>query len=137
MTALKDMRPQVLVMDDAEELLGQLREALEDEGYRVLASPTVIDLDGIKRLTLDLILLDLDFAGEPQGLPILRRLRGDRAVAGVPVIVCAAAVETIRRLGPGNGGEGVGLVLKPFDLDELLQEMHALQRWRAERAQSA
>ncbi len=136
MTAVDGARPHVLVMDDAEEIRGLLRDALEDEGYRVSASPTVIDLDGVKRLAPDLILLDLVFAGEQRGLPFLRRLRGDRSVAGMSVIVRSAAVGAIRRLGPGDGGEGVGLVLKPFDLDELLREMRALQRWRAERARS-
>lgn len=127
MTAAGEARPHVLVMDDAEEVLGLLRAALEEEGYRVSSSPTVVDLDGVKRLAPDLILLDLVFGGEPRGLPFLRRLRGDPVVAGVPVVVCSGAVDAIRRLGPGAGGGEVGLVLKPFDLDELLGEMRALR----------
>ncbi len=133
MTTADGTRPHVLVMDDSHDLLGLPREAREDEGYRVSASPTVIDLDGVKRLTPDLILLDLVFAGEQRGLPFLRRLRGDQAVAGMPVVVCSAAVDAIRRLGPGDGGDGVGLVLKPFDLDELLREMRAMRDRGADR----
>ena len=124
----------VLVMDDVAEVLDLLRDVLREEGYRVSPRPTVVGLDEVKRLAPDVILLDLLFGGQHRGLDLLRQLRQDRATADVPVVVCSAAVDAVRRLAGDHVGEGVGLVLKPFDIDELLGELRALESWRAERS---
>ena len=128
-------RRHVLVMDDDPSILALLRSLLEEEGDRVSASPTLLGLDAVKRLAPDLILLDLVFGGQEQGLGLLQRLRSDGATARIPVIVCSASPRTIRHLSDGHLGEGVGLIVKPFDLDELLAEVGSLAAWGAEQAQ--
>jgi CheY-like chemotaxis protein len=131
-----DPRPHILVMDDTEEHLRLLREALEEEGYRVSTSATVVGIEEVKRLRPDLILLDLVFAGEPQGLPFLRQLRVDGEASPVPVVVCSAAVGAVRRMEPDHLGAGGGLVLKPFGLDDLLREVREVGAWGRGRAGS-
>lgn len=111
----------ILVINDTPELLDLFREILEDEGYRVsLYSATFQDLEEIKRAKPDLILLDFIIGGEASGWQLLQKLRMDRETAKIPVVVCTAALELARELEGHLRAKGIGLVLKPFDIDDLL-----------------
>src|SRR4051812_8367740 len=56
--------PLVLVIDDDAQVLCILDELLEDEGYWVTTSTHVRDVEQIRQLAPDLILLDIVFNGE-------------------------------------------------------------------------
>jgi DNA-binding response OmpR family regulator len=47
----------------------------------------------------------------------------DRATATLPVIVCTGAISVVRDLEGHLREKGVTIVLKPFDIDELLTEV--------------
>ena len=115
--------PHVLVMDDTPVILELLQELLEDEGYRVTTCRDLLDLPQIRAVQPDLIMQDLRFGGvqEASG-QLLTAVRLDPALAHIPIILCTAATrevqdevmaEQLRRL-------RVRVVLKPFDIDELL-----------------
>lgn len=85
--------PTVLVVDDAPENLLLLAQALADQ-YRVKAAK-----DGVGALHIaaadpapDLILLDIVMPGV-DGFEVCRRLKGDAATAGIPVIFLTAKTE--------------------------------------------
>jgi CheY-like chemotaxis protein len=110
-------------MDDTPVILELLQELLEDEGYRVTTSQDVLDLPQIRAMKPDMIMQDLRFAGvqEASG-QLLTAARRDPELAHIPIILCTAATrevqdevmaEQLRRL-------RVRVVLKPFDIDELL-----------------
>ncbi len=113
----------VLVMDDTPVILELLQELLEDEGYRVTTSQDVLDLPQIHAMQPDMIMQDLRFAGMREtGDQFLTAARLDPELAHIPIILCTAATrevqeevmaEQLRRL-------RVRVVLKPFDIDELL-----------------
>ena len=113
----------VLVINDSVEILDLLRDVLEEEGYRVSLALSVLDLAEIRRIAPDLIVLDFAFGSEHLGLELLQKLRLDRVTAPIPVVVCSAALEAIRQMEGHLLGKGTGLVLKPFDVDELLAEI--------------
>ncbi len=113
----------VLVMDDTPVILELLQELLEDEGYRVTTCQDLLDLPQIRAVQPDMIMQDLRFAGvqEASG-QLLTAARLDPELAHIPIILCTAATrvvqdevmaEHLRRL-------RVRVVLKPFDIDELL-----------------
>ena len=116
--------PHVVVINDEQDLLGLFRELLEEEGYRVstLTYPTA-DLADLQVLAPDLLVLDMMFGGEDRGWQFLQQLRLDRATAALPVVVCTAAYRLVREVQDYLTGMGIGVVLKPFDIDPFLAEV--------------
>ncbi len=116
--------PHVVVINDEESMLDLFRDLLTDEGYRVstLTYP-VADLSDLQILAPDLIILDMLFGGEDRGWTFLQQLRLTRATAGLPVIICTAAVRMMREARDYLTEMGITVVLKPFDIDPFLAEV--------------
>lgn len=116
----------ILVVNDTQELLDLFREILEEEGYQVsVYSYAFRDLEEIKKVAPDLIILDYIIGGEDYGWQLLQKLKLDRETAKVPIIVCTAAVRQVREMEGRLHEKGVAVVLKPFDIDDLLREVEA------------
>jgi DNA-binding response OmpR family regulator len=114
----------ILVINDTQEILDLFEEILAEEGYRVsLSSFAFNDIEEIVKLTPDLVVLDFMIGGEEHGWQLLQKMKMDRRTAGVPVIVCTAALTLARELEGHLRSKNVGLVLKPFDIDELVSEV--------------
>jgi CheY-like chemotaxis protein len=115
--------PRILVVDDTPALLDVIRKALEEEGYLVrtcLESRNAVQIAQEQRP--DVIMLDVVMP-EVSGWEVLAELRRDRAFARTPVIVCTAYVaEAMGRLAElKSPDQHLGLLPKPFELDELLE----------------
>ena len=126
--------PHVVVINDEQDLLVLFRELLEGEGYRVstLTYPTA-DLADLQILAPDLVILDMLFGGEDRGWQFLQHLRLTRATAELPVLVCTAAVRLVRDAQDYLANMGIGVILKPFDIDPFLAEVaQRLERGRAQ-----
>lgn len=116
------MAPRIMVIDDTQEILELFREILTDEGYEVLLySYGVQDMNEIERINPDLIVLDHIIGGEGIGWQFLQKLKMRRSTANIPVVVCSAAVKAVQEMEGFLKAKGVVVVLKPFDIDELLQ----------------
>lgn len=120
----RPLPPHVVVINDEQAMLDLFRDLLTEEGYRVstLTYP-VADLADLQILAPDLIILDMLFGGEDRGWTFLQQLRLTRATAGLPVIVCTAAVRLVRDVQEYLTAMGIGVVLKPFDIDPFLAEV--------------
>jgi CheY-like chemotaxis protein len=126
----------VLVVNDTQEILDLFREILEDEGYRVsLFTYTFRDLDDILEQKPDLIILDFMINGEDSGWQLLQKMKLNRETARIPVIVCTAALGLVRQLEGHLKEKKVGIVVKPFDIDDLIREINAV--WAAQDDQLA
>ena len=113
----------VLVVNDTQEILDLLRELLEEEGYRVTTSLSFLDMNKLRDLAPDVIVQDLLFEQvQEQGWKFLTLVRLDPQLARVPLILCTAAVRTIMEPEMARQLDrlGVRVVLKPFDIEELL-----------------
>jgi CheY-like chemotaxis protein len=115
----------VLVINDTKEILDLFKLLLEDEGYRVsLDNFSALDagekLADVKRIAPDAIVLDFVIGGEPLGWQFLQLLKMDRATATVPVVICTAAARQAEELETHLRTMGVEVVLKPFDIDQVL-----------------
>jgi CheY-like chemotaxis protein len=116
----RDRPPRVLVVDDDPAIRDLLREALEDEGYAVWTTDGPPATADVAALRPDLILLDHRLKTDETGRDAAQRLRTDPATAPIPLLLLTAAAAELRPRAPELAALGIGLLFKPFDLDELL-----------------
>ena len=118
----------ILLVEDDELLGSGLSDALSRAHY---AHEWVRDgraaLTAVKTSIFDLIILDL---GLPHldGMEVLKQMRGRQD--STPVLILSARDATRDRVQGLNAGADDYLV-KPFDLDELLARVHAIERRRS------
>jgi two-component system response regulator VicR len=112
----------IVAINDSAEILQLYSEILEVEGgYKVTLltfRPNLVE--EVKSLQPDLIITDYKFREEDVGYNLIQSLRMDRETASLPVIVVSAAIKELR---DGEGflkSKDVGVLFKPFDVDELL-----------------
>ena len=113
------------VINDTPEILDVFRMLLEDEGYIVTTDRFTPELgpklEHVKSINPDLLILDLIVNGEAIGWQFLQLLKMDRATKAIPVILCTAAVRTVAELQSHLDAMGIKVVLKPFDVDHLIE----------------
>jgi CheY-like chemotaxis protein len=79
----------VLVVDDDPAIVGFLVDALESEGYRVLATVDGQAVPLARAMQPDVILLDLMMPGM-DGMAVSQCLRSDPSTATIPIIAMSA-----------------------------------------------
>ena len=123
------MAIRILVINDTQEILELFNDILTEEGYEaILYSQAIQDMSEIERLKPDLIIVDYIFGGEKSGWQMVQKLRMRRATAKIPLIICTAAVREVREIEGFLRMKGIGLVAKPFDIEDLLEAVRtALQ----------
>lgn len=111
----------LLVINDTQEILDLFKEILEEDGFQVtLSSFAFQDVRQVEQIGPDLIVLDLLFRDDAQGWQLLQKLRMYRPTAAIPIVVCTAALNLVRELEGHLRAKDVFVLLKPFDIDELL-----------------
>ena len=116
-------QPHVLIINDTQEILDLMQELLEEEGYRVTTSLAILDIRKVRALAPDIIVQDLLFEGTQElGWKFLTLVRLDPVLARIPLILCTAAVRTVRdpEMAEQLDQKGIRVVLKPFTIDDLL-----------------
>jgi CheY-like chemotaxis protein len=117
-------RPHVLVINDTVAILELFTALLEDEGYRVTTDGFSVEMSELLRRVKaerpDVIVLDLIVQDEGKGWQFLQMLKMDRQTRAIPVVVCTAAVRMVEELQLHLDTMGVAVVLKPFDIDNVL-----------------
>ena len=117
----------IFVVNNSTDVLDLFKVVLGDEGYCVSTQPYIDkDLDHIVDLAPDLIILDYMWAGEDDGWSLLQMLKMDRRTATIPAIVCTGAVREVEALRVHLDEMGVQVVLKPFDIDQLLDVVRSI-----------
>jgi len=116
------MGKRIMVINDTQEILQLFREILEEEGgYEVvLASYEPQMLEHVKEYKPNLIISDHVFGEEKVGWQLVQRLKMDRETAEVPIIVCSGAIKELREMEGYLTQKNIGVLYKPFDVDELL-----------------
>ena len=117
----------ILVVDDDKEVVRLMRGYLEQAGYEVLAAydgETAIHI--LRREKPDLLLLDL-MLPDRDGYDITRLVRGDPALASIPIIMLTARVEdTDKIIGLEIGADDY--VTKPYNPREVVARVRARLR---------
>ena len=117
--------PQVLIIEDSEEVRTFIAEVLAPAGYRLLLAP-----DGVAGLALaraevpDLILSDVMMPG-PSGYEVCATLKADAATSHIPVVLLTArSAADDRLLGLETGAQAY--LPKPFRPRELRAQVQSL-----------
>jgi two-component system, OmpR family, alkaline phosphatase synthesis response regulator PhoP len=120
-------KPLILVVEDEKDIADLIRFNLEHEGFAVTSAA-----DGESALTAlrtgqpALMILDVMLPGM-SGLEVCRRVRGDQAMATLPIVMLTAkAAEVDRVLGLEIGADDY--VTKPFSPRELVARIRAVLR---------
>jgi CheY-like chemotaxis protein len=131
---LQVQQKHIFVINDTIAILELFTALLEDEGYRVTTDGFSIEMAELLRRVKadqpDLLVLDFLIQDEGKGWQFLQMLRMDRETRDIPVVVCTAAVKLVEDLQTHLDTMGVGVVLKPFDIDHLLAEIDKM--WRSQ-----
>lgn len=122
-------RPRVLIVEDSDAIRRVLQLLLTSEGFEVTENGDGVDVvEQVRRSRPDVITLDLRLP-RADGLEILRQLRRTEAVAQTPIVILSAFADTLSR---EERTEADDVIIKPFDLDELLARLHrVIERSRA------
>lgn len=114
------MGEKILIVDDEQEIVDFVRDALQDEGYRVLVAYSGEEVFGQLHHRPDLIVLDVMMPGL-DGFAICQSIR-DRV--GCPIIFLSACqTEADRIQGLLAGGDDY--LVKPFSIRELKARIRA------------
>lgn len=120
---MADMR--ILVVEDSHKIAGSIKKGLEQEGYTVdLAYDGQDGYDLAIKETYALIILDL-MLPSMDGIEFCRRLREQKNY--VPILILTAkGLTTDKVVGLDSGADDY--LTKPFDFEELLARVRAMQR---------
>ena len=116
------MTKRILVVNDTQEVLELFYEILHVEGgYEVeLCSHAPQMMHTVQEIKPDLIISDHVFGEEKIGWQFIQRLKMNRGTADIPIIVCSGAVKELKEMEGYLVSKNIGLLYKPFDVDELL-----------------
>ena len=130
------MAERILLVDDEPDLLELVRVNLHQAGYEVeTAEDGREGLACLRRRRPDLVILDL-MLPDVSGTEICRQIRGEPALADLPVIMLTAKADEVDRIvGLELGADDY--VTKPFSPRELMLRVRAVLRRRAPEATRA
>ena len=122
-----DQRKRALVVNDTQEILELFDDILDGMGFEVvLMSYAPRELERIREVEPDIIILDFLMGDrELLGWQLLQKLKMDRRLATIPIVVCTAAVKAVQEQQGYLTEQGVMIVLKPFVVDQLEEAVRA------------
>lgn len=118
----------ILVVDDSADYLSFVQMFLEAEGYKVdTALSTNAMRDLLRSRTPDMVISDVRIPGD-EAFAVLNLLRADAGTNSIPVLLCTAALQEVEALSERLREEGVAILFKPFDIEDLLDHVRRLTR---------
>jgi DNA-binding response OmpR family regulator len=126
MSAPRDDRRKIVIVDDTPEILDLLDVVLGDEGFAVVSCD---DADRAQEMIATegpaLVIVDLTMAGvHTWGL--IETMVVDPRTRATPFIICSGAVQELRGAEARVRSLGGDVLVKPFDLDRLIEKVHGL-----------
>ena len=119
--------PRVLVVDDEPQVVWVLRFGLESEGYDVATARNGVEaLEQVSLHRPELMVLDV-MMPKMDGWTVLREL-AKLPAAERPRVVMVTALASVDDKAKATALGADAYVPKPFDVDELLQVLHGLQK---------
>jgi DNA-binding response OmpR family regulator len=117
----------VFVINESVEVLRLIRDLLQSEGYCVtIATVESLNWEDIPDLHPDLVMIDL-VPGHQKGWDLLERLRQEAGTQRIPIIISSTdprLVERAQQYAERYGG--ARYIAKPFEIDELFQDVDDL-----------
>jgi CheY-like chemotaxis protein len=120
--------PCILVVNNSLHLLNLFHGILEGESeYDIEISNYAFEsIDSVARLNPKLIILDFERAGQKEEWQLLQLLKLHDATTTIPILLCVIAVQEFREQEAHFTKQGIQLLYKPFNREELLASVHLL-----------
>jgi CheY-like chemotaxis protein len=117
----------IFVVNNTPMILDLVRALLKQERYRITTTNFLPQtFDQIAALQPSLLIIDLSI-GEQAGWQLLAGLRQDAATRGIPVLVFSTTLHLLEQAEANQAVWGGDRFLRlPFELDELLRQIHEL-----------
>lgn len=119
---MANRRPRIVLINDDDAFLDLMEALLEEDGrYEVATCRQWEQAHAfVKEQRPDLVVLDIVIGpGEERGWTILSMLTLDPATLPIPIIVCSAAIDSLRDHQEFLDANGIRVLHKPFDLGRL------------------
>lgn len=114
-------RPLVAVINSDLTFLQMMADILEDEGYDALImEESGAAFEVIKQRMPALVVIEMLLTDPERGWMVLNKMRLDPRTTIIPVIVASTATDLIQRNEKHLREKRCDILLKPFDLEELL-----------------
>jgi len=115
----------ILLVEDDADANRFYRLSLEAEGFRVdSADSGPAALEALQQNAYDLVLLDIMMEGL-DGIETCRKLREELGLTALPVCMITASMDVEKVVSAFDAGAN-GYIVKPFDIDELLNKINEL-----------
>lgn len=122
-------QPHILCVNHSTDILELLRTLLEAEHFRVSTLTSLKhDLDTIVALKPDAITVDYMWTASDNEWVFLTMMTMDPRTRDIPVILCTGAVAQAREIEPHLAELGIRVVLKPFNIEDLIGAVLAALR---------
>lgn len=122
--------PLILAVDDTPENLDILQVRLESQGYAVITAPDgEAGMARVRADRPDLVLLDI-MMPKRDGISVVREIKADPELAGIPVILVTAKADT-RDVVAGLDAGGDDYLTKPFEHAALMARVRSMLRAKA------
>jgi CheY-like chemotaxis protein len=113
----------ILVADSDATVVACIAEVLAAEGYTIHCHRSdLLTVEMIERVRPDLIVME-QWHGQPDVTPLLDQLRARATTNSIAVIVTTTSPQMLRDLAMPLQRRGCAMLLKPFDLDQLLESV--------------
>jgi CheY-like chemotaxis protein len=123
---VESTRPVVAVVNDDAAFVRLLDTILHDAGYdTLLLQAGEVAYASVKQHTPRVILLDINSDTPQTCWRFVDLLLLDPQTAGIPLIICSVADQTLRDRAPKLRAAGYTIIEKPFPLGEVLEQVRA------------
>ena len=120
MKARSGVRSHILFVEDDPDIRETLAELLRDEGHEVVEAESAEDgLSALRAARFDVVLSDYNLPGQ-SGTSMIEQARAEGRLAQTVPLLLSASTQI-------DGAEGIRLLRKPIDVDDLCREIAAAQ----------
>lgn len=121
----------IIIVDDNKDILDICKGFLVDKGYDVICSGKGLEaIEIIQKDKPDLVLLDMKLE-DINGYEIIGRLRSNKDISIIPILVMSGYPEELSKLESKKGEAALASISKPFHLEDLLSKIRALLRQKS------
>ena len=111
-------KPTIVVIDDDEELAGELKHIFLDEGYQVITYNSTRFVNALAEIHPDAFLLDVWFSDKQDGLTQLSAIQNYPELKETPVFLMSSDPTVVDQV---NFDNLAGYFTKPLDFDEVIE----------------
>jgi DNA-binding NtrC family response regulator len=114
----------VVIVDDDSAFLSTISQILTDEGYVVRSFESIKFTEAYQNLKPDVLLVDVWFGDEKDGLRLSQALANHRQLHKVPLVLISSDNQVVQY---AQQVKAADYLIKPFAISEMLSKIRGLE----------